>query len=737
MRRPPQRQPQPPQAPPRRQPEPPTYPEPEYPEYPGYPDPDYAPQQPGYREYPEYPEPEYPELPEGPYGDQYDELPLESFDQPQRPQRPARERREPAPPPDQLDRGPELPHVPGLAGLRALALVAVLVFSQGFDLGRGGFLGISTAFTLSGFLLATLALAEWSQNSRLRFGRFWERRARKIVPPVYVTVLVVMVLQLVVRVGSLPTFRGDVLSAVTFTTNWRLAYPAEGFAQSFSDLSALRHLWPVAITAQIFAVFPLLFVVLMWITRRQWRYAGAAFGAIALASFGAAWVFSGDADSREYVYYSTHTRIGEMLVGVVLGYAVLSPAFRRLLSKPRAIPLVRYGALGAMVALGLLWTFVSYESTWLFHGVTLLNAVLTAWIILATTLPGPAASILGVWPLRKLGEISFSAYLLHWPIYLLLDEDRLPLDGVPLFGIRVAATLGAAFGLYLAVEQLFRTGVRLPRLQLTGAFAGTAVVLVGLAFVLPVNPPEDISLTIDDGEFPGDLDVVAPGGDAAARVLVVGDEFAGSLMSGFEDWNSTHSDEAIQVDTHVASSCPLGGPGELISLGQPVETTPECESWRLRLPDMLDAADYDAVVMLMGAADAGERRLGRDWRHLGDAEYDRWMADQIQGTADVLAEAGVPVLWATTPHVRLDDDASDTRWSDFSDNDPQRIDRLNELIVANVGDRDAFTIVELQAWLYDVPRGEFNSTLREASTFTEEGATSAVEWLVPQILSAK
>src|SRR5690606_6176640 len=77
---------------------------------------------------------------------------------------------------------PELPHVDGLDGVRAVALLAVMAFHHGFGFARGGFLAISTFFTLSGFLVTTLALAEWSQSGRLALARFWQHRVRRIAP---------------------------------------------------------------------------------------------------------------------------------------------------------------------------------------------------------------------------------------------------------------------------------------------------------------------------------------------------------------------------------------------------------------------------------------------------------------------------------------------------------------------------------------------------------------------------
>jgi peptidoglycan/LPS O-acetylase OafA/YrhL len=643
---------------------------------------------------------------------------------------------------DPDDPGPKLPHLPALDGLRALALIAVLATASGLEQIKGGFLGISSVFTLSGFLLATLALAEWSQSSQLLLRRFWERRARRLLPPYLATLVLVVVLQTVVRVGSVPTFRTDLFYSLGFATNWRLAFPAEGFARSFNELSAVRHLWPIAITAQIYLLFPLVFIGLMRVTGRKWRASGAVFGAIALASFATAWKVAADPEARDIAYYGTHTRAGETLVGVVLAYLVLTPGFRAFLSRSTAMSVLRAGGVVALAGLLVMWLLIPLDSPSLFHGVTLINALLTAWVVLAVTMPGPAASVLGAAGLEHLGRFSFAAYLLHWPIYLLLDEDRTGLDGPLLFAGRFVATIAAGFAFHWLVERTLRSEGARPKVarnQLAMALGATAAVVLVAAVVLPVNPPANISLTVDDGNGPGDLDVVAPaGGSEAARVLVIGDQAAGSMIEGFNAWNGENTDQQIAVDTHVTDDCPLGGPGERENMGERHESTTDCEAWRFRLPEMLEASDAEVIVVVMGLADLGQRKIDREWRHLGDPAYDRWMADQIDGLADVLADTGKPVLWATYPHQRIDPtpDDPDTAWSDFDDNDPRRIDVLNELIRTNTGHRKGFTVVDLDAWLHDVPRGEFNPDLRAGAGLSEAGAAEAVAWLVPQVVEA-
>jgi hypothetical protein len=440
-------------------------------------------------------------------------------------------------------------------------------------------------------------------------------------------------------------------------------------------------------------------------------------------------------------YYGTHTRIGEFLVGVVLAYAVLSPSVRRLMETPRAATVLRYGPLVAMAGLAWLWSTTSLYSSNLFGGVTVMNAILTAFIVLAVTAPGPATTALGWHPLRAIGVISYAAYLVHWPIYLLLDEDRTGLDSNLLFLARLGATLVVAALLTWALERPIRYRLAVPRRQL-GVALGTSLALVGaVVLVLPEQPPPNVSLSVEDGDGPGDLDVVSPaaGADEIVRIALVGDGLAGSMTSGLETWNAAQTDQQVHVDTHVAAGCPISAPGPVRLAGETIGETIACVAFGPRLPKLLDASEPDAIVVVGGLADLGEREIDRKWRHVGDPVFDDWLGDRYDDLADTLAGQDVPVLWATYPHVRLapgNDGNGD--WTTVADNDPLRVERLNEIIHDTVAGRDGFSVIDLDAWTQDLPAGgAFGSQYRlEGRDLTEAGSDAAARWLVPKVLEA-
>jgi hypothetical protein len=400
---------------------------------------------------------------------------------------------------------------------------------------------------------------------------------------------------------------------------------------------------------------------------------------------------------------------------------------------------LRWGTPVALIGLAWLWHATSIYSPDLFGGVTAVNAVLTAWLILALMTPGLLATVLGSLPLRMVGKISYAAYLVHWPLFLLIDDSRLDLPGPALFGVRLAATLAAGAALTYGLERPLRR-IALPRVQLAAGLAGAAAVVALAAVVLPQQPPPGVSLAIGSGASaagPGALDVVVPQGPEDASLALVGGSLAGSLAPGFEAWNEASTSDQVRVSTHVAADCPLAGAGPVHLAGATVGEDDACIAFAPRLPKLLDAAQPDVIVVVPGDGDLGDRRIDGRWRHLGDPVYDTWIRERLSDLADTLEHQGVAVVWTTALPVRLAPAAGASGdWSDVAANDPVRTDRLNEIIQDVVRDRRRTTLIDLDAWAQQLPRGgEFGAEIRaEGRDLTAAGAGQAASWLVPQLV---
>jgi peptidoglycan/LPS O-acetylase OafA/YrhL len=661
--------------------------------------------------------------------------------------------------------GDRLPYVPGLDGLRALALVAVLAFHQGFGWARGGFLGVSSFFTLSGFLIATLALAEWSGTGRLAVGRFWERRARRLLPAALTALAGVAVLQATLGIGSAPTFRGDLLASLGYVANWRFVATTGDYARLFSDPSPVTHMWSLAIEEQFYLAFPLVFSGVMLLVgrgRQRWSLAaaGAAWALLAAASFASAWVLARGGDTSGLVYYATFTRAGELLVGVVLACAFV--AWRRrhrggdgssrtaagttattattpttaTTATTAAGRAVRVGGVLGVGGLVVLWHATTLGSPRLFQGLTVANAGLTALVILATTAGGPVAWVLGRRPLRLLGQISYGAYLYHWPIYLVLDAERTGI-GHPgrLFAVRVAATVAVAAASYALIESPVRFRLPVPRPRLAALLGGAAVAVVVLTAVLPVREPAGAGLPSDAQEMGWTVSPATPG---ATRVLLLGDSLAWSLGPSFRAWNDDVPSEPVAVEAYTPFGCPAGGLDVPLRInGHRWRGGGDCADWHDHLADIVARADADVIVFSSGVFEMGERQFAGDWYHLGDPPLDRWLRERLAAIADVLAAGDVPVVWATHPHIRMHDPTDATvPWSDMGENDPARVDRLNEIVDEVIDGRPGFDRVGLDEWTRDLPGGEFDPGMRDGVHYSWEAAQLLAGWLAPQVIAA-
>ena len=341
------------------------------------------------------------------------------------------------------------PAWPGLDGLRGLAVLAVLFFHGGFGWAAGGFLGVSTFFTLSGFLITSLLVGEHRRTGSISRRGFFGRRLRRLVPAALLGALVVLAFGFTVATPDQQrALFGDMATALTYTINWHFIASGQSYAQLFAAPSPLQHFWSLAVEGQFYLVFGL---VAAWaLHARHPNRRLAILVGLAMAASLALTRFAGFSHDR--IFYGTDTRAFEILAGSALALLLTrrsdpgaGPSFGRALSLVGAV------ALGACVVL---WATTSLSSSWIYAGGLAAYAGLSTLVILAVVLvpAGLFGRLLSVAPLRAIGLVSYGLYVFHWPVFLWLTPARTHLALWPDFGIRMLVTTALALASYFLVE---------------------------------------------------------------------------------------------------------------------------------------------------------------------------------------------------------------------------------------------------------------------------------------------
>ena len=570
-------------------------------------------------------------------------------------------------------RGATQSRVVALDGLRGLAVAAVLLYHSQFSWARGGFLGVSAFFTLSGFLITSLLLGS-PGHAGTRLRDFWARRARRLLPASMLTLVGVLIYgATVASADQLRMLRGDVLATLGYVANWRFYVSGQSYAQLFSAPSPVLHFWSLAIEEQFYLVFPLVVALVVRVGRRgadgvvRRRALGALLGAGIIASVIAGRVLYPTHGSAR-VYYGTDTRAAELLIGALLAVILSGRVKSDRPTGARTRALTTGAGVGALALMAWWWSTVDQRASWLYHGGFALHALCAAIVIVAARVDGPLARALAWRPLAGLGLISYGVYLFHWPIFLWLSPDRTGLPAVPLLALRLALTLTLAVASYRFVEQPILRGARLPRPQIGIVIPATAFALIAALFLITASLPAPNIVFAPLSARPSTLEparaqavrstVPAPPPTPAPvplfraftaarplRVLVEGDSVGQTLGRGLELWGYTTG--RAQVENDATPLCSLGRalPRKL-PLGQ-VETPSEaCAGWAQTWPTTISTFDPDVVVVLYSVWEAEARKLpdGR-FAQPGDPALDRWQLGEYRAAADVLSARGAPVLW--------------------------------------------------------------------------------------------
>ncbi|MBE1876379.1 acyltransferase [Myceligenerans sp. TRM 65318] len=284
---------------------------------------------------------------------------------------------------------------------------------------RGGFVGVDVFFVISGYLITGLLLREYERTGTVSFTKFYMRRIKRIMP-VALLVLLSTVCATFLLVGS-ERFRsvvGDAITSALFLGNWRFAEAGTDYFQQDLPPSPLQHYWSLAVEEQYYMVWPwlLLGLLLFGVRFLRWRreharaVAGTAVGLILVGSF--AYAMWETTANPTYAYFSTLSRTWELALGAVL--AVVSP-WVRIASAAARRALAWAGLAGIVAAVFLVAESPGFPAPW-----ALLPTLATAAVIAAGE-SGPTHNpILTNRMSQYLGEISYSLYLWHWPVVVLL-----------------------------------------------------------------------------------------------------------------------------------------------------------------------------------------------------------------------------------------------------------------------------------------------------------------------------
>ena len=380
---------------------------------------------------------------------------------------------------------------PDIEGLRAVAVIAVVLYHAGIPGFGGGFIGVDVFFVISGFLITGLLWREVATTNTVALGRFYGARARRLLPAAatvgIATALVVAVVLPPLQARSVFL---DGIACALYAGNYRFAMHGTDYLASDLPPSPFQHYWSLGVEEQFYLVWPVLIIGTAWLVHRL--RAGAAARAtpyavvlvlVAAASLAAAVLWT--RTSPAWAFFSLPTRAWELAAGGLVALSIHQ--WRRLPLLPATI--VGWGGLALIVL-----TCTQLGPRTPYPGTAALLPVLGTALVIGA---GPVTDGLGVGrvlcrpAMRAIGRVSYSWYLWHWPVLLLMPPLLGEPAGLPARLSATAVSGGLAVITLHLVENPGRFAAALRRsakASLTVAAAASAAAACACMLLLNVVP---------------------------------------------------------------------------------------------------------------------------------------------------------------------------------------------------------------------------------------------------------
>jgi peptidoglycan/LPS O-acetylase OafA/YrhL len=439
-----------------------------------------------------------------------------------------------------------LAYRPEIDGLRTLAVMPVILFHAGIEFFSGGFVGVDIFFVISGYLITSIILGELMAG-RFSLLRFYERRARRILPPLFLVLMTSLPFAWWwLEPEALQAFAKSLVAVPLFSSNF-VFWRESGYFDTAAELKPLLHTWTLAVEEQYYLFFPLFLLTAWKLFGRRWIFAllvVATLTSLVVAERGVL-------RESPAAFYLLHSRAWELLVGSLIAfYCSWRPRSRQHTGAQAEI--------AGLLGLGLiLYAICAFSQATAFPGLNALVPTLGAGLIILFASPHTwVGKLLCLRPMVGIGLISYSAYLWHQPVFAFARHfSLLP----PSLATMLALTLLSLLLAWLSwrfVERRFRDKRVFSEAQIfrMGAFASLLFVAVGLAGTLthgfaeryPLDQSNlnafdtpNIRATCDkhyDGHGWG-IDFCRVGdvdGDPAEDIAVFGDSHAEAILPAFD-----------------------------------------------------------------------------------------------------------------------------------------------------------------------------------------------------------